>query len=89
MARGMAERRRLCKIAGEMWAPRVILEPLHVEARLESHRQGKRHPDLSGKDLESMAQPLESLEEVFRPLVKDLPPDLEPVLEMFVEADFE
>ena len=36
-----------------------------------------------------MAQPLESLEEVFRPLVKDLPPDLEPVLEMFVEADFE
>jgi hypothetical protein len=44
---------------------------------------------LSGKELEGMVQPLESLEQVFRPLVKDLPPDLEPVLEMFVEADFE
>jgi hypothetical protein len=44
---------------------------------------------ISGKQLESVTQPIESLEEVFRPLVKDLPPDLEPVLEMFVEADFE
>ena len=44
---------------------------------------------ISGKQLDSVAQPLESLEEVFRPLVKDLPPDLEPVLEIFVEADFE
>ncbi len=44
---------------------------------------------LSGKELENVAQPLESLEEVFRPLVQDLPAELEPVLEMFVEADFE
>jgi hypothetical protein len=44
---------------------------------------------LSGKELDGVAQPLESLEEAFRPLVKDLPPDLEPVLEMFVEVDFE
>jgi hypothetical protein len=44
---------------------------------------------LSGKELDTLAQPLESLEEVFRPLVKDLSPDLEPLLEMFVEADFE
>jgi hypothetical protein len=43
----------------------------------------------SSKELDSVAQPLESLEEVFRPLVKDLPAGLEPVLEMFVEADFE
>ena len=44
---------------------------------------------ISGKQLDSMTQPLESLEEVFCPLVKDLPPGLEPVLELFVEADFE
>jgi hypothetical protein len=44
---------------------------------------------ISGKQLDSVTQPLESLEEAFRPLAKDLPPDLEPVLEMFVEADFE
>jgi len=44
---------------------------------------------ISGKQLDSVTEPLQSLEEVFRPLVKDLPPDLEPVLEMFVEADFE
>jgi hypothetical protein len=44
---------------------------------------------ISGKQLDSVTQPLESLEEVFRPLARDLPPDLEPVLEMFVEADFE
>lgn len=44
---------------------------------------------ISGKQMDSVTQPLESLEEIFRPLVKDLPPDLEPILEMFVEADFE
>jgi hypothetical protein len=44
---------------------------------------------ISGMQLDSVTQPLESLEEVFRPLANDLPPDLEPVLEMFVEADFE
>jgi hypothetical protein len=43
----------------------------------------------SGKQMDGVTQPLESLEEVFRPLAKDLPPDLEPVLQMFVEADFE
>jgi hypothetical protein len=44
---------------------------------------------ISGTQMDSVTQPLESLEAVFRPLAKDLPPDLEPVLEMFVEADFE
>jgi hypothetical protein len=41
---------------------------------------------LSGKELDGVAQPLESLEEIFRPLVKDLSPELEPVLEFYVEA---
>jgi hypothetical protein len=44
---------------------------------------------LPEKELDALAKPLQALEEVFRPLVKDLTPDQEPVLEMFVEADSE
>ena len=32
-------------------------------------------------DLERLATPLEALDAVFRPLTRDLPPDLEPALE--------
>jgi hypothetical protein len=44
---------------------------------------------LSGKDLDSFALPLESLEAIFRPLARDLSPDLEPCTEFRVEADVE
>jgi hypothetical protein len=40
-------------------------------------------------DLGRIAGPLESLETLFRPLVKDLPADLEPALEFHAEADAE
>lgn len=43
----------------------------------------------SGKDLESLTRPLEQLEETFRPLVRDLSPDLEPCVEFRVEASTE
>ena len=36
---------------------------------------------------ERIAAPLESLEEAFRPLLKDLPPDLEPAIAMRLEAE--
>jgi hypothetical protein len=44
---------------------------------------------LVGKDLDRVVHPLESLEAIFRPLVKDLPAELEPVLEFHAEADSE
>ena len=44
---------------------------------------------LSGKELESVVLPMEVLEAAFRPLAKDLPPDLEPSTEFRVEADVE
>lgn len=34
---------------------------------------------IPGHDLERVLKPLESLEETFRPMVKDLTPDVEPV----------
>lgn len=44
---------------------------------------------IDGIDLDRIADPLESLETLFRPLVKDLPSHLEPVLEFHAEADSE
>jgi hypothetical protein len=44
---------------------------------------------LVGKDLDGLTQPLEALEETFRPLAKDLSPDLEPSVEFRVEAGIE
>ena len=44
---------------------------------------------LTGKDLDRAIQPLEALEETFRPLVKDLTPNLEPCVEFRVEAGIE
>jgi hypothetical protein len=41
---------------------------------------------LAGKDLDSVTQPLEALDAIFRPLAKDLSPDLEPSVEFRVEA---
>ena len=45
--------------------------------------------NLSGQELDRAVAPLVALEEVFRPLTKNLPPDLEPVLEFRAEARFE
>jgi hypothetical protein len=44
---------------------------------------------LTGADLDRVTLPLEALEETFRPLVKDLSPDLEPSVEFRMEADVE
>jgi hypothetical protein len=44
---------------------------------------------LAAKDLDKIAQPLEALEEVFEPLLRDLSPDLEPAFGFAVEADAE
>jgi hypothetical protein len=44
---------------------------------------------LTAKDLDALTLPLERLEEVFRPLAKDLPPNLEPSVEFRMEADVE
>jgi hypothetical protein len=41
---------------------------------------------LAGKDLDRLIQPLQTLEETFRPLTKDLSPDVEPSVEFRVEA---
>lgn len=45
--------------------------------------------DLSGQELDRAVAQLAALEDVFRPLTKGLPPDLEPVLEFRAEAQFE
>ncbi len=50
--------------------------------------QGNELP-LAGKDLDRLIQPLAALEKIFRPLTKDLPPELEPSVEFQVEADLE
>ena len=42
-----------------------------------------------GSGLDIPVEPLEKLETAFRPLVKDLPPELEPAVEFRVEADSE
>jgi hypothetical protein len=44
---------------------------------------------LTGKDLDRITKPLEALEETFRALAKNLPPELEPSLEFRVEAGIE
>lgn len=44
---------------------------------------------LQGKDLDAFTLPLEALEAIFRPMAKDLSPDLEPSVEFRVEADVE
>jgi hypothetical protein len=44
---------------------------------------------LSAKELESVAQPLEALEKVFRPLLRGLSTGLESALEFRAEADAE
>ena len=33
---------------------------------------------LSGKELDALVQPLEALDAVFRPLLEELPPELDP-----------
>jgi len=43
--------------------------------------------DLSARDLDRIAPPLDALEEAFRPLVRDLAPGLEPSVEFSVEED--
>jgi len=43
--------------------------------------------DLSARDLDRIAPPLEALEEAFRPLVGDLTPGDEPAVEFSVEED--
>jgi hypothetical protein len=44
---------------------------------------------LTGTDLDAVTRPLEALEETFRPLAKDLSPNLEPSVEFRMEADVE
>ena len=44
---------------------------------------------LTGTDLDRLTLPLETLEETFRPLAKDLSPDLEPSVQFRMEADVE
>ena len=44
---------------------------------------------LTGKELDALTLPLETLEETFRPLTKALSPDLEPSVEFRMEADVE
>ncbi len=44
---------------------------------------------LSASELERIAQALAALEETFRPLVKQLTPDLEPDLELHLAEDGE
>lgn len=45
--------------------------------------------DLDAPELQRVAAPLDALEEVFRPLVKDLPPDLEPAATFRAEPEAE
>jgi hypothetical protein len=45
--------------------------------------------NLSARDLERVAPPLAALEEIFRPLVKQLSPDMEPDLELYLDGEGE
>jgi hypothetical protein len=45
--------------------------------------------DLSAGDLDRVAQPLAALDETFRPLVKQLTPDLEPDFELHLGEEGE
>jgi hypothetical protein len=44
---------------------------------------------LSGSELDRVARPLAALEETFRPLVKQLMPDMEPDLELHLTGEGE
>jgi hypothetical protein len=48
-----------------------------------------RSIEIPAQDLDRIAPPLEALEQAFRPLVEDLPPDLEPAVEFRAEAEGE
>ena len=43
--------------------------------------------DLSERDLDRIAPPLDALEEAFRPLVRDLTPGIEPAVVVGAEED--
>jgi hypothetical protein len=43
--------------------------------------------ELSARELDRIAPPLDALEEAFRPLVRDLTPGLEPAVEFGVEEE--
>jgi hypothetical protein len=43
--------------------------------------------EIPAAELEGVAAPLESIEKAFRPLARDLPPDLEPALEFRAEEE--
>ena len=45
--------------------------------------------DIPADEIDRVIGPLQSLEETFRPLVKDLPPELEPATGMHFEEDSE
>ncbi len=45
--------------------------------------------NLSARELDRIAQPLDALEETFRPLVQQLTPDAEPDLELHLDEDGE
>ena len=45
--------------------------------------------NLSARDLERVVPPLAALEEVFRPLVKQLTPDMEPAVELHLDGEGE
>jgi len=44
-------------------------------------------PEIPAGELGRIVAPLEALEETFGPLAKDLPPDLEPCLEVGAEEE--
>lgn len=45
------------------------------------------NPEMTDAEIARLAAPLELLEAAFRPLVKNLPPDLEPLLELREEEE--
>jgi hypothetical protein len=46
-------------------------------------------PEIPAGDLDRIVAPLDALEAAFRPLVKDLPPDLEPASGLDAEEEGE
>jgi hypothetical protein len=44
-------------------------------------------PEIPAGEIDRVVGPLDALEETFRPLVKDLPMDLEPALALGVEEE--
>jgi hypothetical protein len=45
--------------------------------------------NLSGRDLDRVVPPLAALEEAFRPLVKQLTPDMEPAVGLYLDGEGE